>query len=79
MIVDDDDHENEDGNGEDSTPKRVRRRILSLIDLALPRSDSNILEVLIFSPWTFVNFAKFFHMPFGPRVWGQWWVGPFRC
>lgn len=48
MIVDDDDNEDEDGSGEDSMPKRVRRRILPLIDLALPRSYSSILEGLIF-------------------------------
>lgn len=65
--VDDD----EDSNGEESTPKIVRRKILSLKDLTLPHSYLNILAVFILSPCTSVNFPKFFQMLFGPRVWGQ--------
>lgn len=60
-------------------PKRIRRRILSIKDLTLPNSYCDILAMPILPPCTSVNFPKFFQMLFGPWVWGQWWVRPFRC
>lgn len=67
IVVDDEG----DGNGEDSMPKIVGRKRLSLEDLTLPDSSCNILAVLVLSPHTSVNFPKFFQMLFGPRVLGS--------